>query len=418
MEGNTQTPAATGAPAPRVLTNSLTHAFQAGEAGGNEEKSAGFDDIFAPPETDSSPDDSPAGESPAAPEEKTPPKPEEKKPPASGDIVAQLAAEFGLDPANSQHMKLLEKMAAEQNGAPPAQEQKGTEQTQEDLDEEFGKLESALFAEEQVPAQGAPPQIQPGLPQNGGPPPLQPGKFGDILDDTTTMEEAIERWRDAWTEDEHGKVDVKKAGAVWNAFFIRQFAAMGLPVVHNLISQRLQAELGDALHYVRAQRESDHRQQLYAGVLSKLEKLNGYEKLPELFQPLSDKRIRVRSNEVADTRMNRILRENPWILDIQKEDRDPAKALQKTHLARLQAVMRQWKDREGSVPVKDVPKLVETGAEIERKKQTDATRQRINAGPGATGAGAGGRSDDDAWMESVLKSRGGRTMSVRDLLSK
>jgi hypothetical protein len=378
--------------------------MQAGDSG-ETEKSAGFDDIFAPPELESASADS--EEQPGATDEK--PDTEEALP--ADEILQKLAAEFGLNPGDAKHKALLDRMVAEQGSA---QAERGTAQTPDD--DEYERLESLLF-EEPPAAEAMPPNGQAPLQGQLPPPPPQGIRFGDVLDDTNSFEEALERYRDAWGEDENGNVDLRKAGATMNAFWMRQYVAMGIPIVQNVISQRLQAEFGDALDMLRKHREQSHHDHLYAGVLERLSKLKGYERIGELFETLSEQNIKVRSESVPDTRINRLLRENPWILDIHRNDRNPDKALQKTHLARFQALVKQWKKNDGSVSLKDAKKLLESGAEIERRKQTDTARQRLNAGPGATSAGGSGKTDDDAWFNSIVKAKGGRAMSVRDLLS-
>lgn len=413
MEETTTPTAAPVSPQPRVLGTSLSDSLRAGDSG-EREQTAGFDDIFAPPETESDPADDSTSEPepPAATEEKPVVQAEEPPAPASDDLIAQLAAEYGLNPADPKHQALLAKMAAQQSAA---QEQQGAEQTFA-ADDEYEKLEKAIFADEAQPAAQPPAAIPQGQQQPPGPPPLPPGKFGDILDDTNTMDEAMERWSQAWTPDDDGKIDLKRAGAIMNAFFVRQFSAIAMPAVHNAISMRMQHDLGDAIAFFRQQSEEGHRAQLYKGVIEKMSHQNGYEKIGELFEPLSDKTIKVRSMDASDTRINRILQSNPWILNIEMKDQNPDKALQKTHLARLQAVMAQHKKSEAAVPIKDARKLVESGAEIERKKQSTAARQQLNAGTGATSAGAGEKSDDDAWFDRILKSNGGQ-MRVSDLTS-
>lgn len=422
MEGqNTQQSAATGAPEPRVLSTSLSAAMKAGDSG-ETEKTAGFDDIFAPPETeDTSADSSETTETPGVTDEKpvTQEGQQSSAPPAE-DTIKQLAAEFGLNPADPKHKALLEKMAAEQSAS--GQEQTGTEQNLAD-DDEYERLASVLFEEDApppAPKQEGTAQGQPPAQGTQQPVPVQPGKFGDILDDTATIEEAMDRYRDAWTTDDNDKVDLKKAGEVMNAIWRRQFAGMGLPVIQNainhIVNQRLNEELGEPIRYFREQHASARRQQMYAGVLEKLQRQNGYQDIGELFKPLSDKTIKVRTHQVADTPMNRTLQAHPWILDINVQDENPEKALKLTHLKRLQAVVRQHKNGKNSMPLPAAKQLVESGAEIERKKQQDAARQRLNAGPGATSAGAGNKSDNDAWFESVLNAKGGR-ITVKDLLS-
>lgn len=376
---------------------------------GNEAESP-LADILGPPDTADGPaDSSTEDEAPAGDGKDTAGQETQQAQAASPDAkLQQLASEYGLDPTNPKHRQLLESMIAKSGET--AQEQTG-EQTGED-DDQLSEYERSLLAEEQT-AQTAGEEAQ----GTDKPAPLAPGKFGDVLDDTENYEQAMQRYSDAWSPDEQGNIDYKKAADVTNALWMRQFAGIGTPIVRNIVNTVLRQQLGDVLDVVADQRQRQQIVSLHAEVVDGMKKQPGYEHLDELFKPQSDKKIKVRGQELPDTKINRVFSKYPWILDIHSKHPDPVKAQKATFAARLRTVAKLLKESEKSVSVADAKELVKTGAEIERKKQNDTTRQRLNAGPGATGAGAPGKSDDDDFMQRVLKPGGGRALSVADLLS-
>lgn len=170
----------------------------------------------------------------------------------------------------------------------------------------------------------------------------------------------------------------------------RIFHERRLPLIREEF-KRLQAEqLGPVLSQVEESRQYEER----VGVVKQLEAMPGYEDVRELFEFASDGVLEVQGEQVPDTWLNRILVENPFILNsISIKGRTPAESKRKTLAEQYRVAHGLMKaQREKNTDPATAQRLIGAGASLERSKR-DTARTGLNSGK--PGVPAGNRNGDD-----------------------
>jgi hypothetical protein len=334
---------------------------------------------------------------------------EEVAPEATGETVdplAALAAEYGLDLTNPKQRKALETIQATL--------QKSEGQTDAGGNDELTGYEKSLLGEE-VPADATKPEVT----KEAEAKPSEPGKFGDVGDDWKTQAEALKALSDAYAGDEQGNVDFGRVAEINNAMFKRQFVYMALPQIQNLVQEKLDAalkeHLGDVIPQIRQDRQMAEYQKAHSDVISNLKNEKGYEDIESLTKPIDDKPLKFGGREYPNTPLNQTYARFPEILKIRVDHKDPAVAQRLTIAAKLKAAERLYKASRGTIPADRVKDVVQAGQMIEQKNNAARTRQTLNAGASAAGAGAKSAAGS-SFVRSLNSGTAAGTMSLDDLI--
>lgn len=394
---------ATSSPAPETSAPlSLSEAFSSNGSTGNGESGTEFRFKEEPIEQTPAAAASTTGDVPAGEAEKATVTDTTAVVQDDSEFPAELAAEYSLDPQNPAHRKVLA-VLAKQNA------QTSTEADTADV------LELTEFERQHL--EPAPPADTPDPTKTdstaaAGEKPLEPGKFGDIGDAWETPADALQQESDEWAKD---TPDLKKIAEIRAANFRRQLAGhQGM--VQFMIAQVLKSELGDLPQQMKASQQRQRSDNNYNFALAELSKAKGFEDVPKLFERQGDAKVKFKGVEYPDTPANRILAENPEILDIQVKHADPDTAERLTEMARLRhmhKLHRLKQQAKKSLPADKAAAIFDSGQQAATKNPADRTRQSFNAGRGASGNGD--TSDPNSWLKTGANPD---AVSVSDLLRK
>jgi len=345
----------------------------------------------------------PAVAEPAQPVAGIPPVAE--KPIASAELFAKVCAEHpGLDQSNPDHQRVLKRIADSQAYiehlrsaagtilatrpgdvvATPAVPSVTLADLEQQIEQEFKPPEPAQ------PVAAASPVTTPAAPQ----PQQGPMRFDDIGDEWKGATDAYKAVNDAWAEGDLAKVNACEA-----ALFRRRVAFDLMPQLNSIIEERVnnrlksfaEKDLGDVLPDMR---QSASRQKEDAARTSAISQLRGapeFKDIDVLMKDTGGPPLRIDGQEWPNTPLNQILAENPGLRRMKLDDPNPEKARRLTYLNRYALAARLYKQQQ-SAQVVDPAKaqaLLDAGAALQAKEAADRTRQAMNAGPGATGIGAG-----------------------------
>jgi len=187
-------------------------------------------------------------------------------------------------------------------------------------------------------------------------------------------------------------------------FVDRSFHELYFPQIQKMVEHLQQAQLGPVLSQVQEARQYQERD----SVVKQLESMPGYEDVRELFEFASDGVIEVQGEQVPDTWLNRILVENPFILNsISIKGKTPAESQRKTLAEQYRVAHGLMKaQRERTTDPTTAQRLIGAGQSLERSKR-DPARTGLNSGK--TGVPAGNRKGDD------LLTGGSNSVSFNDL---
>jgi hypothetical protein len=339
---------------------------------------------------------------------------EEVQPEATGetaDPLAALAAEYGLDLANPKQRKALEAIQATL--------QKSGDQTdaggKDGAADELTAYERSLLGEE-TPAEAKPQQESP---KEAEQKPLEPGKFGDVGDAWDNQAAALKALSDAYEPDAQGNVDFGKVAEINNAMFKRQFVYMALPQIQQLVQQKLDESLkqhfGDVIPKLQQERKMSEYQNSFSDVMKNLKSEKGYEDVGKLVEPVDDKPLSYGGQQFPNTPFNQMLARYPELINIRVDHKDPAVAQKLTITAKLKAANRLWKESRGTIPAAKVKDVVQAGQEIAQKNNAARTRQTLNAGASAAGAGSKSAAGS-SFVKSLNSGSAAGSMSLDDLI--
>lgn len=212
----------------------------------------------------------------------------------------------------------------------------------------------------------------------------------DIGSGWKTQEEAIVSLNEAYAEG-----DYKRVAEVENAMWKRQFTGMAAPII-----QRMHGELQEAIEEIRSQ-IADVIPDLRGTVVQKRfeadksfvidilrAKPDNTDLMESLFTEQDGPPIEFNGREYENTPYNRILIDNPYLLKIREEDKDPRVATRKTLHTRMEAALQIYrKEREGTMGPEKAKELVEAGKQIAARNGQDRARQNLNAGSGSKQTG-------------------------------
>ena len=362
-------------------------------------------------ETPDTPDETPPeGEQPPATEQ-----PAEGTPAPPADpveaLIQQFAKEHGADPTDPSQRKWLKRMADKELHIQKLQGERA--QPQEDILTPFERelAAEAKKAEEAARQTQQPPVTQPpnGQPAARTATEAREGAVPQALFNTPA--EYYKLQSEAFTSG-----DTEKLFALDREAYLRNAADFVFPYVSRQIEEvqkafderiekAIEDRLGDVLPAVRQQVEIGKLNDARNFALDQLAQVKGMENVRDLFKAETGATpLEYNGEKYPDTPMNRAIRDNPWIMHIQRDHDDPATAAKLTFIARFQAAWKYANSKK--VDPETAQNLVQAGQQMAERKIDDRTRQSLNAGRGATTSG--GTATDESFMKSTILKKGDR----------
>lgn len=294
--------------------------------------------------------------------------------------LVRLAEERGINPKDLEGLtiaQIVQKLTASAKEAAPAAETKIDWMEGLDAPKQEGTL-----PEETKPAGERPKEET-----------RQKVAATDIGANWESQEDSVKDLNEAFAEGQFDKV-----AEIQNAIFLRQFAGMGQHMVEQMLTARLQEfrqELDKQFGDVVPRVQRDIAREQFRGdrdwALDQIRKADKENSalLEALFKEKDGEVVEFNGQEWPATPYNKILAENDWMLNIKVEDGNPRVAQRKTIHKRLSAVLSRFREMQqaGNLKADKAKELVETGKQIERRKQDDRVRQGLNAGKGASSTG-------------------------------
>lgn len=316
----------------------------------------------------------------AKPEQADQPKAEAK---SKQQTIEEMAAQYGLDPKNAAHRKILTDLAA-------------ATKRNSDKDQYIDQLRSGsllgdLMGGEDTEQPPAPPEPAKANPSEQ-PKAAAPGQpvFGDI--------------GDAWKRPEDGQTaliealnagDVRSAHEIQQAMFVRNMAQFG-PVLTQMVNHMLEQRIGPLEPIVKAQRDSAAQNEGLESARTQVMGLSDGrgEMFRSMTKPDNPEPLEVDGQRLPNTPLNRILMEYPHILKLREQHANPKEAARLTALAQYEAAMtiyhRQQQQRTAAPEAGQ--KLVQAGKQLAEKQAQEQTRQQMNAGKTSAASAAGKKS--------------------------
>lgn len=344
-----------------------------------------FDSLDSPMPVEAKPETAPVVEKPTA---ETPvvatAQPEDAR---RQQLIEEHAKKLGIAPTDPQFAGVLKQLADKDlyieqlkagAGKPPA------------ADSHLTEYERQLLA---APAPAEPKKEEPPKPvQTAEPVQPAPNRIAELINGWKSPADPYTALNEAWAAS-----DLNRVAEVENAMFVSRSAEFVPQLMERMIPQLLQQVLGkefietlpEIQEVFRSRRNSDDA----AFAISELKKTPQYSDLDKLYEKEGEGEIEMAGQKVPKTALNRIISENDWIIRIPPRDdvKDPRAAARIGYMDRLRAAHRIFKSEQAAkhaIDPKQAQTLVETGRVMEKKAQSDQTRQSLNAGSGATTAGS------------------------------
>lgn len=174
------------------------------------------------------------------------------------------------------------------------------------------------------------------------------------------------------------------------------------PVLSNLIGKVIQQNIGGILPQMQQIVATNSRNEAKNLAIADVEKI--YPDLREMFvedggQPIVDEN----GNKLPNTPLNRVLNENPELLDIYVQHNDPQTADRLTYTKLLKAARRIHAKEKGGT--KKDKRLLEAGIKTGQRTEQERSRQSLNKGSGATATAGAGRK---SYVDQLMEGRGRR----------
>lgn len=302
------------------------------------------------------------------------------------------AANMGLDPNDPRDRKVLKRLFDKDSHIHTLESERKTPPaatpTEAEILQRMTEFEQQLSGTQ--PPQTPQPQPGPAQPPQGQavvpPAPMQePGltphgqlALGDIGDSWKEPKDAYQASNEAWQEalSEGGNFD--KVFAIDNSMFTRRLFGheeVVQSMVEKFVRQRF-PELLTMTHRTRMDQDRDF-------ALGQLEKA-GLSDIREMFKADAGAApITFNGTTFENSPFNRIVSQNPWLLDLRKSHSDPRKADQLSTIGKVRVAYAMWKrgaaNAKPPVAPAQVQQIMQNGVEMERRQQQDRARQGMNA---------------------------------------
>lgn len=302
-------------------------------------------------------------------------------------FIQNEAAQNGLDPSNPTHRKILKRIFDSQAHIRTLESERKTQPSATPNEQEI--LERATEFEQQ--ALGLQPQPPPAQGEYFG----QPGQatapsynlrltqhgqleLGDVGDEWKEPSDGYLAQNAAWQGALSEGGTFRDVIAVDNSMFTRRLYG-NEDHIRQMVTKHLREQFPELLTVSHRTRMDQDRE----FALGQLEKA-GLKDVRDMFQAdNAGQPITFNGIQFDNSAFNRVVSKNPWLLDLRKNHSDPRKAEQLSAIAKVRVAYAIWK-REAANGAKpesaQVQKLMQNGADMERRKQQDRARQGMNSG--------------------------------------
>lgn len=328
-------------------------------------------------------------------------------------LIAEHAAKLKIDPNDPNFSGILKQLADKDLYIEQLKAGKPPEAPAQPTADYLTEYEKELFKEQdpsaEQPQQTATPPVQPG--QTAAPAPIP---LGDIGDTWKGPDDAYAALNQAWAAE--GGPDLKRVNDIEVAMFTRRalevvpqiLQRMPQQIAQRIVQQALGQNFMETLPEIQETFRSHRTQQDAEFAVAELKKNQNYSDLDKLYEKEGDGEIEVFGQTVPNTPLNRIIKANPWITEIQPRGdvKDPRAAARLGHMNRLRAVhqiFRAEQQAKNAIDPKQAQVLVDAGRKVQERTNGERTRQALNAGSGATTA-AGQQPAHTDYVSSLTKS--------------
>lgn len=297
--------------------------------------------------------------------------PSYSKNPVLNELINKFAKDHPeLDPANAAHLKILNRMANQEKFI---RELKAKGVPQDGLTE----YERGLMKPADAPAAAA---ERPADASRAGA--QEPTSYfeGDPGVGWKSPNDAYAQMAKAWSKE--GGPDYDLINKVEQGIFHRRAEQSGYVTAQQaeqMLDKVIQSRLGDVLPHVRETVEMQRSEANKEFAIAELEKLPEWAGIRELYKEADgEPPLVINGEQHPNTPLNRILMENPEILDINVRHKDDIAAERLTYMARYKAVLRA--SQRGKIDEKKANALLQAGVKSAQRTSSDRTRQGINSG--------------------------------------
>lgn len=344
-------------------------------------------------ETSDEPAESEAGEDLSESDEAS----EEQDAKPAQKTLEMLAQEYGLNPKDPAHRKILNDMLKAQKRIADSQDYiqtlKGQKPEPDDLLSDFDSLFESEDEAETPPTKQTHPAAKANAPKDEGdavdPGQPSPVRFNDIGDNWKGPDDYYQQYSEVWAEVQRAaEQGLKPNWRAINELDIAMFNRRAHPLIQSLRMQmareldQIREQIGPVVPHFQQlaaqQRETSAQQQVVTKIMSD-PKIGPV--LQEMRTPNGNGLIDVEGQKVPDTPLNRTLAKNPWIMKIK------GGTPEETYREQYKAAISMYRQSKQSPTT--AKKLVEAGQKIQQKAAADRTRQNINAGRGSSATSAG-----------------------------
>ena len=335
---------------------------------------------------------------------------EESTPEESGDpkklTAESLAKEYGLDPNNPAHRKIIDRMledarvrAIAEKRVADGQDYIKTLQEKISQGDYFAKLERNLFQDGKPPQQ----ETAPRQPQQRGDRPPQPQamQYGDGFDHWQSAEDAQKEYAKAWEEG-----DLRRAGDIQMALNARWFHHSVEPYLLQRIHESIESRVGPVLQKDRQLQEREAEEDARMEAIEAIKRDPDMAKLiDEMFKP--DGTVEYRGQQVPGNAIWKMLKDNDWIMDIKVDGKTPREAHRATWARRYLAMARLYmrEKQQATISTEKGKEIFNTGAK-KAKEQAETERIRQTITKGNSKGKSRPLSDDQQFLAEISASGG------------
>jgi len=295
-----------------------------------------------------------------------------------------LANEYGLDINNPRDRKIIDRMLedAKARGISEKRVADGQDyikklQEKVSQGDYFAKLERNRFQQDkEKPQQQAapPPQTQ----QQGDRSQPQAHKWNDGWDHWQSPKDAQREYAKAWEEG-----DEEKAANIQLAINNRWYKDAVDPYVRDLIRKEIESRVGPVLQKDHQLQQQQDEEDSRVEALETLKQDSDMAKLLDEMFEHDGSTVDLNGQKVPGNAIWKLLKENPWIMKIKAEGRNPRETFRKTWAERYMtmAQLHMRAKQQSTISTEKGKEIFESGAKTAKDQvEKDRIRQTINKG--------------------------------------
>lgn len=316
-------------------------------------------------------------------------------------LIEQFAKETGLDPKDSGQRKTLNRLA--QKEVHILRQQNRIRELEGDTaqpDKGATSAEEEIFS--QYKDEKPQPKEEPSRSQDGDKP---------LWETWTSVADPYKAVAKAWekVQKENDFSDVNK---VDQALFSARLLS-STPYIQQIAERVIQNTFGELMPDIEATVRSKRSDSAREWAINALSNEKGYEDIDGLFKEDGDGALVIDGQKYPNSPLNRILKDNPEIMDIHVTEHNgkflsEADSLRLTFMKRFRAVSKLHKM--GKIDSKQARDLVDAGARMGKRAETEKVRQGMNRG-----SGAGQKQKDKTYGQYLAEASRGGAQSLSDL---